>query len=137
MKLKGKITILINQDETMIEIRDELSSITFLKITLTPEQLSSALSRLAMTSCKFETRGLELVGKKMEHKSFEFEIPTYITEKYNINYNMPEEELQKYAQKLLDEEGEGYIAESYFQSQGSFFSKNGIQYARVIARRWI
>lgn len=135
--MDGKITILINRDETIIEVYDPLSSITFLEVKLTPEQLSSALSRLRHTPCTFETRGLDLIGKKMESKSFEFIIPEKLWDDYKYGYNIPKEYLQEYAQKLLDEEGEGYISEGYFQSQGSFFSRDGVQWARVIARRWI
>ena len=52
MKINGKITILINQEYTRIELRDDDASTTFVEIKLTPEQLSMALSRLAFTPCK-------------------------------------------------------------------------------------
>jgi len=51
MELKGKITLLVDRQETTIEIKDSLSSVVFAKIKLTPEQLSAALSRQEMVEC--------------------------------------------------------------------------------------
>ena len=128
MKLEGKISILINPDATTIEVEDENANTRFLTITLTPEQLSAALSRQMAIECEIEVKGLEKIGKKHENKSFEFEIPSDLASSRNEN------ELQKLAQSLLND---GWIAESYFSSQNSFFKKDGVQYARCTIRRWI
>lgn len=61
MKLtNGKISLLVGQDYTTIELYDSVSCSTFVKVVLTNEQLASALSRLAHTPCKeVEVNGLE------------------------------------------------------------------------------
>ena len=128
MKLEGRISVLINRDGTTIEVEDENANARFLKITLTPEQLSAALSRQMAVECEIEVRGLEKIGKKHENKRFEFEIPSDLANSRNEN------ELQKLAQSLLSD---GWIAERYFSSQDSFFKKNGVQYARCTIRRWV
>ena len=53
MKIKGQITILINREYTEIQIRDKNSCLEIAKITLTPEQLSAALGRMAHIECEF------------------------------------------------------------------------------------
>ena len=128
MKLKGKISIFVNEDYTTIEIEDDVANMTFAKIKLTPQQLSAALSRRACVDCEIDTKGLDKVGKQHENKHFEFEIPDY------LNRSIYADELQKIAQSKLSD---GWIAESYFGSQGSFFVKDGKQYARCVIRRWV
>jgi hypothetical protein len=128
MKLEGRISVLINRDGTTIEVEDENANARFLKITLTPEQLSAALSRQMAVECEIEVKGLEKIGKKHENKRFEFEIPSDLVSSRNEN------ELQKLAQSLLND---GWIAERYFSSQDSFFKKDGVQYARCTIRRWV
>jgi hypothetical protein len=75
MQLTGKISIFIDRKVTTIEIRDEISRTTFVSITLTPEQLSSALSRLAYTDCMLDVNNIDRVGKTYESNDFIFEIP--------------------------------------------------------------
>lgn len=127
MKINGKITFLVGQEQTTIELIDDNASTTFAKITLTPEQLSSALSRIAYTECDIEVFGLDKLGKRMEHKKFDFEIPKDIDKK----------ELVKLSQELIDKENEGWISDGYFSSQDSFFQKDGKNYARCMVRRWV
>lgn len=128
MELEGKISILINRDETTIEIEDENANVKFVKVTLTAEQLSAALSRQMAVECKIDVRGLEKIGKKHENKSFEFEIPS------NLASSSKSKELQEIAQSLLSD---GWTSERYFSSQNSFFKKEGVQHARCTIRRWI
>jgi len=127
MKLKGKISILINREHTTIEIEDENANARFLTIKLTPEQLSEALSRTMCVNCEIEVRGLEKVGKTHENKSFEFEIPKELaSSKHSDN-------LQEISQSLLTD---GWISEGYFSSQNSFFIRDDKQMARCTIRRW-
>lgn len=128
MKLKGSITILIDEEETTIEIMDELSRITFVEVKLTPQQLSAALSRLCNIDCEIDVMGLDRVGKKHEHDKLEFEITDSLRSSRN------EKLLQHIAQSKLSD---GWIAESYFGSKDSFFTKDGKPYARVTIRRWV
>lgn len=127
-ELGGKITFLVGREETTIEITDTNSGVLFCKVTLTPEQLCSALSRLSLTECSIKVVGLDKVGKKHEHKEFEFEIP---------RKDMDKKELGNYSQIIINKEGEGWISDKYFGSQNSFFRKDGKDFARTIARRYI
>ena len=132
MKINGKISILINREFTTIELYDADSSTTFASIRLTSDQLSSALSRIAYTDCSVELNGMDKVGKKMEWKSFEFELPrNYMSGRDNS------EELTNIAQSLLDKTKEGWVSENYFASQNTFFEKDGKPYARCTVRRWV
>lgn len=128
MEINAQITILINRDYTTIELFDKDASTTIVEIKLTPEQLSSALSRLSHTDCKAELHNIERAGKKHECKSFEFEISK------SLRGSQHAEELSNLAQSHLSD---GWLAESYFASQNSFFERDGKQYARCTIRRWI
>jgi len=130
MKLENaKISILIGAESTTIELIDDSSSITFARVKLTPEELSSCLSRQAYVSCQTELKGLDKVGKKMENKDHCFIIPN----------DLPKgEEKDKELLKICNQTiPEGWIADSYFRSQNSFFTKDGVNYARATIRRWI
>jgi len=132
MKLKNaKISILIGQNSTTIELYDADSSTTFAEITLTPEQLSSALSRLSQTPCECKLHGLDRIGKKMEHKPFEFEVG-------ELNWIGREE--KAYQLCLVEMKNQGlteWKADSYFGSKTSFFEKEGKKFARATIRRWV
>lgn len=127
MKIEGGFSMLINREETTIEIRDKNASITFIRVKLTPEQLSAVLSRQMSVECEVDVYALDKIGKVHENKTMEFEIPESLASSKHAN------DLQKLAQSELSD---GWIAESYFGSQGSFFKKEGKQYARVTIRRW-
>lgn len=128
MKLQdAKISILIDRDWTTIEIHDSKAATTFVKVKLTPAQLSSALSRLAMTECEAEVGDLDRVGKTHEWKSFEFEIS-----------GSADASLNQACQKAMKKAGlKDWISDDYYSSQNSFFSKEGKNYARVTIRRYI
>jgi hypothetical protein len=128
MELQGKISVFINREQTDIEVTDESANVTFLRITLTPEQLSAALSRQMRVDCKIRVVGIDKIGKKHENKTIEFEIPS------NLLNSLNETELHKTAQSLLKD---GWVADKYFSSQNSFFKKDGVQYARCTIRRWV
>jgi hypothetical protein len=128
--LNSRITILIGTDSTIIELIDEDSSTTFARIKLTPEQLSQALSRLAYTKCECEVAGLDRLGKKMENKKYEFQIGNCDRKNYD--------ELHDLATRSLAENNmSDWEAERYFQAQDSFFTKDKVEYARVVIRRWV
>lgn len=127
-KLKGKISILIGRDGSTIEIEDDVANTTFVKVILTPEQLSEALGRVMYVDCKLEVAGLDRVGKKHENETFVFEIPEHLANSSKT------EELRKIAQSKLTD---GWLAEGYFASQNTFFKKEGVQYARCTIRRYV
>lgn len=138
MKLKdGRITILIDQMVTRIELYDSDSGLTFAEIKLTPEQLSTALSRLSMTPCEITlVDNMDLVGKKLEVKTHSFVLP--------FNPSMPswekysDEELYDLAVKSLGDNPDGWIPDKYFSSQNTFFTNSdGVKMCRVNIRRWV
>ena len=136
MKLaNGRISILIGQESTTIELRDNDSATTIVMATLNPEQLSSALSRLSNTECEIEVTGVwERIGKKMENDHFVFEIEK--GDKGN------DKKLVDLCLCALKEVGKGdWIPDNYFGSKNSFWSEDGEggtkYFARAIIRRWI
>jgi len=127
MKLEGKISILVNCEYTSIEIMDSKSHMTFVKVRLTPEQLSSALSRLAYTPCELEVNELERVGKKQEYRTFEFEIN-----------GKDQTSLEAACNEAMFQQGlHEWHSDHYYKSQDTFFDKDGKKYARVTIRRWL
>jgi hypothetical protein len=135
MKIKGNISMRIDRHSTTIEIRDDNACTTFLEISLTPEQLSEVLSRLAYVKCELEINDLHKIGKTMEHKSFSFEISG---KDHGDHYMDRGKKLTEISQKLLDDEGEGFISDGYFTSQDSFKEIDDNSWmAKCTARRWV
>jgi hypothetical protein len=132
MEIKGRITFLVGREETTIEVSDEESRTTFLKIKLTPEQLSSALSRLAYTECKnIVVTNLDRVGKKKETK----EVILEISDRHRYSQNPTHwDELTQFVQSKLDD---GWVADNYFGRKNSFFSKDDKNYVRCFVVRWV
>ena len=132
MELKDpKITILVGRENTIIEVEEGFSGQTFLRVQLTPEQLSSALSRMSGTKCESaKVFGYDRLNKKHEHKFFEFELPEYLSS-YEDRHSQA---LKDYAESIIPE---GWRSDGYFRSQKSFFDKDGKDYARVVIRRWV
>jgi len=131
MKINGSITVLINKESTTIEIWDVDANLLIADITLDPEQLSMALSRLSNTPCKelkINDFCLDKLGKTMIYKSFEFELPD------DTDYSNRVERAEEIIKKICPE---GWISDNYFDSQNSFFTKNNKQYARCIIRTWV
>ncbi len=128
MEIDGKITMLFGEDGLRIEVQDETSSLTFIRIKLNAEQTCQVMSRLANTPCeKVEVYGLDKINKKMEHKQFEFEIPN------DLNYKNRKERCCEIVKGICPK---GWEPDYYFESQTSFFSKNDKDYARCIIRKW-
>jgi hypothetical protein len=124
----AQITILIGRDETTIELHDKTSGRQILEIKLTPAQLSSALSRLSHTPCEASVYNLDKINKRQEIDMLEFEIIDDFGRQRDLEY------LTDLAEKACPE---GWEFDQYFQSQDSFFGKNGKRYARTTIRRWI
>jgi len=130
MKLNdGRISILIDREKTVIELRDDDSSTMIARVELTPEQFSSAMSRLAYTECSIEVfpEKYDRVGKVMEHKTFEFKMPV---KKFGYDKETAKDIIKTLCPK-------GWIPELSFSSQGSFFMKDEKWWARTIIRRWV
>lgn len=123
------ITFLVGREETTIELYDKIAGIIFARITLTPEQLSMALSRLASTPCKAEVFSTDKLNKKLEVSNYEFELPADFHA-----YSEKERLLQNLA---IANCPKGWIPDKYFSSQNSFFNKGEKRYARDNMRRWV
>ncbi len=131
MKINGKITLLCEGDSVKLELHDDDSSITFVRVELTTKQFTQALGRLAHTPCKsMEVRGLERVGTKMENKEFIFEVPE------ELPYERAERNkiLIPILYKIIPE---SWIADMGFNSQNSFFMNKGKNFASTTIRRWV
>jgi hypothetical protein len=128
MIIKGNLTLLFNSDGLHIEIADDGASLKFVDLKIAPEDVCKLLSRQAQISCNIEVKGLEKVGKKMEWKKLEFEIPK------DTPYKEEDNVAKEYAYIHCPE---GWTPETYFGSRDSYFTKDGKSYARCIIRRWI
>lgn len=126
MKLiDGRITFLVGQEETTIELHDMQASVTFAKIHLTPEELSSALSRLGYTRCSIEVYNLDRLNKKMRHRRLVVEMPS----------NKPID--KKMARMLIAKKcPDGWEPDYYLNSQDTFFTKDRKNYVQCTIRRW-
>lgn len=128
MKLQGKISILVSPEGTTIEVNDPEASVMFLRVKLTPEQLSAALSRQMYIPCDIEVVHLDKIGKKHECDHFLFEIPKDLRSSNCVD------KLHDIVTPLLKD---GWVADKYYGSQNSFHSKDGKEYANAIIRRWV
>lgn len=125
----ARITFLVSEAGATIEFYDADACVAFAKATITPDQLCQAMSRLMHTSCKIEVRDLDKIGKTMESKEFVFEMPS------DAMYKSEQREIAaKLAKKACPE---GWIPDTYFNSQNSFFTNASKHMARCIIRRWV
>lgn len=131
MNINGRISILTNGEYTSIQIKDEASAIVFVDIRLTPEQFCRAIGREMSVECaKTEIRGTDLLGKKMENKYYTFFVG-------DLKKGQTEE-LNRQATLSLKRDGMAdWVPDKYYGSQGSFFSKEDKNHARVTIRRWV
>ena len=127
MKLKeGKITLLFEHENLIIELIDGLSSTHFAKVRLSAKQTMKAFSRLGYCPCEITVRNLDKVGKRMKHKKLEFEIPR------------DTESREKDAVKLAKAHCPvGWTPDLYFNSQDSFFYKDKKHFAKTTIRRLV
>jgi hypothetical protein len=122
----GGITFLINEDGATIELNDVASGTTFVKISLDVQQLAEMLSRRWGTPCNIETYNLDVVGKKLTTDRLEFELP-------KCNYKNQKKVAYKKALEICPE---GWEPDNYFNSQNSFFRKDGKEFAQTTIRKW-
>lgn len=126
---EGHITILFDSDRGLeIEICDSASSTARVTATLTPEQVVKALSRVAHTPCAISWSGLDVVGKKMEIKKYEFELED------QSRGDQVENALSQIGRMTLPD---GWVPDNYMGSQDSFFQRDGKTWGRVTIRRWV
>lgn len=130
INVTGRVTFLINQDYTVIEINDDTSGALVASLKLSPQQLSQALSRLVDTRCNLEiyTGAADKWGKTHEVQEFVFELPD----------DTPISDRKEIAKKIAkDTCSQGWKPDLEFSYQNSFFTKNKKDFARTIMRRWV
>lgn len=130
--MEGKLTILIGEESSRIEVVDSLSGIRFLSITLNPEQLSRLLSREGLVHVDMDIRGLDRIGKKLEQKTVTLELPSYLCGYYNRkNTN----KLKEYVDAHLSD---GWECRDYFGFKGAFGrNEQGNEVVNALCVRWL
>ncbi len=124
----GRITFLVGNESTTIEIFDADANIIFAKIKLTNEQFVQALSRLANTECDLEVFGLKNVGKKREKRDLIFKVSDTVIYQNRI------EKAKSLVKSFCPE---GWEPAMYFGSQSSFFVKDKKLFAKTYMYRWV
>lgn len=131
-EITAQITITATYDDLIrIEIYDKTSCSPFLYLELTREQfINATMNRLGNTDVQYASvRNLEILGKKIELGSFEFELPDKIS-----SYR----DKAKIIELAKEKCPEGWVPDLSFSSQNSFFyNKEEKQCARAMMRRWI
>ena len=133
-QIEGQISIIASYEDSInIKIHDKTSGITFVDMTLTREQfVNAAMNRLGNAEVsQMEVRGLDKVGKKMEMKHFEFPLPD------DASYRDERAAEIVLRDMVADNRFGEWEPEISFGSRGSFFEKDGKQYARILLRRWV
>lgn len=137
MKLKSAaITILVSDKGTTITLHDKTSSMSFAEVTLTPEQLSMALSRLSYTPCEIELRGLEHLDKQLTAKEHVFEITKEEKESHRIDKVTGNYDSSLLYKRALETCPDGWRPDNSFNRQNTFFNSDGKMYCRVTIRNW-
>ena len=129
-----RISMNITQEGVTIQMEDSDATVTFLEVSLTPEQFTSLLAGAYKTKCEASVNRLDLLGKKHECKKFTFELP----EKFNYEDRKGVNRLWLLAKDALHSEYMSeWIPDKYFGSQNTFENKGGKQNCNVIIRRWV
>lgn len=123
--LKGNITIsrIDNwKDKPVMQIRiqDALSRSTFVEAIVTMEDFAMAVTGMSHQKIEFEVDGLDKVGRLKETMPLEFPLRGN-TPKHGAIAACPE----------------GWKPVLYFNSQDSKFTRDGEQWARTTAERWV
>lgn len=123
--LRGNITIsrIDNwKDNPVVQIRiqDALSRSTFVEAIVTMEDFAMAVTGMSHQSIEFEVDGLDKVGKLKEMMPLEFP----------LHGDSPENGAVLFCP-------EGWQPVLYFRSQDSKFTRDGEQWARTTAERWV
>lgn len=129
--IEGRITLLVDKDGASLEIECHTSGIKIANIKISPDDFCALLARHAYKSCSIEIPDKHYwqnVGKKQVMDNISFPMPD----------GVPYQERKQIACDLLPAyTPEGWIADTYFGSQGSFSRKDGKDYANTIIRSWV
>ena len=111
-----------------IEVRDEESSMRFLKLKISLSDFAECITGLSNCHCIGEVMGLDVIGKTMEMDTMEFEVAK------DTAYRNQAAAAYKEALKVAPK---GWVPDSGFNSQNSFFDQGGKRMARTTIRRWV
>lgn len=130
--IEGKITISrpmgYDNDYVSLTVQDESSRAEFLEVRISLVDFTKAITGQGHMPVRFTTKGLDVIGKTKEQKELVFSMG-----EDGITKN--DKDIAEYhAQSYADE---GWIASNYFGSQNSFFTKDGIRYARTTQFRYV
>ena len=132
MKVKGSIGIARRSDGLFtIHIRDEEASIEFCEVRMTGEQFANAVSGLFGQEVELDFRGLDKIGKTMEHKTVLVEMPAGFDVPHKWS-DIPEPVREE---MLYAHEAGGWRVETR-GSWGNMHRKEGRGY-KCLARRWV
>jgi len=134
MKIKGNITVAIrdHEKEVVIELRDFLAGVPFVKVRMNSNDFLACLGRLAHVPVEIDVHNLAFIGKKLETKSWVFPMKEGV-ELWSNDRNEVAEEL---AVRLCPK---GWTPDLYFGSQDSFYYDREEKrlYAKTTLRRWV
>lgn len=125
--IEGRITILVNDNKVLVELRDELSRVKFAKVELTPSEFCRLLSRTVEIDCTIDINGLEKVGKKLIISHLEFEMP-------DGGWGNREDTAR---QLVVEKCPEGWEPDLYFGSRDNFFRRDNKNWVRATIRKWV
>ena len=133
MSIKGQLTISRpsysgERKSISIKVKDSTAGVNFLDIEIPLDNFAECLTGLAAVDCSIEVRGLENVGKTIKRENLVFEMPASI--KYSERKSAAFD-LAKLAAPA------GWVVRDYFDSQDSFFTKDGKDYAQTQMMRWV
>ena len=133
MKTKSRISVAKYKDSVNIMIEDENSSLAFHEIEMSSKDFFKAFINSGVAMGESTTKGLNKIGKQMEHKTFEFEMPL----EYPF-FERKETAREIVVERMGELDVEGWIPDMEFSNQDSFFRcPDGKEMARTIIRRWV
>ena len=135
--LKGGISISYHQDNhddtsvITLRIEDKEANAVIAEIELSAEEFCKcALGHLHSLECDVDVFDIDKIGKKHYNQTLEFPIP-----KEASRYKERDSQMLK---DLADEHCPiGWTPDYYFNSQNSFFNKDGQDFARCTIRTWV
>ena len=117
-----------SNDEIKITLYDDDAVIEFAKATLSLESFALAITGLSHVKCGIDIHGLDKVGTIMESKHHVFELPCECYDENRVWHAIEE------AKKTCPE---GWVPDTYFGSQNSFFMSGDKSMARCVIRRYV
>ena len=134
-KINGDVTILISESGACIEVRDKGASMIIVDIKMAPRDFMAALGRLGHCPAELQvTEFPERIGTTMTVDTMEFPLPARAENLYGESC---EKIAIKEGEKFCAQHHPGWVPDSYYKSQGSYFKdKGGKKWARTTIRKW-